>query len=106
MQYFSEEHSSEVVKQQYKNCKDQRLKKIMESAIDHLHAFVKDVEPTQEEWIYMIEYLTKTGQKCDDKRQEFILLSDVLGISALVDTINNRKTVSYTHLTLPTTPYV
>ena len=42
MQYFSEEHSSEVVKQQYKNCKDQRLKKIMESAIDHLHAFVKD----------------------------------------------------------------
>ena len=42
MQYFSEEHSSEVVKQQYKNCKDQRLKKIMESAIDHLHAFIKD----------------------------------------------------------------
>ena len=100
MQYFSEEHSSEVVKHQYKNCKDQRLKKIMESAIDHLHAFIKDVEPTQEEWIYMIEYLTKTGQKCDDKRQEFILLSDVLGISALVDTINNRKTLNATESTV------
>ena len=100
MQYFSEEHSAEVVKQQYANCKDLRLKKIMESAINHLHQFVKEVEPTQEEWMYMIEYLTKTGQKCDDKRQEFILLSDVLGISALVDTINNRKTLNATESTV------
>ena len=100
MQYFSEEHSAEVVKQQYANCKDLRLKTIMESAVNHLHQFVKEVEPTQEEWMYMIEYLTKTGQKCDDKRQEFILLSDVLGISALVDTINNRKTLNATESTV------
>tara|TARA_B100000029_G_scaffold484832_1_gene537478 strand:- start:168 stop:1046 length:879 start_codon:yes stop_codon:yes gene_type:complete len=100
MQYFSEEFSAEVVKQQYGNCKDIRLKTIMESAITHLHEFVKEVEPTQEEWMYMIEYLTKTGQKCDDKRQEFILLSDVLGISALVDTINNRKTLNATESTV------
>ena len=100
MQYFSEEFSAEVVKQQYGNCKDIRLKTIMESAVTHLHEFVKEVEPTQEEWMYMIEYLTKTGQKCDDKRQEFILLSDVLGISALVDTINNRKTLNATESTV------
>ncbi len=100
MQHFSEEFSAEVVKQQYANCKDVRLKKIMESAVTHLHEFVKEVEPTQEEWMYMIEYLTKTGQKCDDKRQEFILLSDVLGISALVDTINNRKTLNATESTV------
>jgi len=100
MQYFSEEHSAEVVKQQYANCNDLRLKTIMESAVNHLHQFVKEVEPTQEEWMYMIEYLTKTGQKCDDKRQEFILLSDVLGISALVDTINNRKTLNATESTV------
>ena len=72
----------------------------MESAINHLHEFVKEVEPTHEEWMYMIDYLTKTGQKCDDKRQEFILLSDVLGISALVDTINNRKTLDATESTV------
>ena len=100
MQYFSEEFSAEVVKQQYGNCKDIRLKTIMESAVTHLHEFVKEVEPTHEEWMYMIEYLTKTGQKCDDKRQEFILLSDVLGISALVDTINNRKTLNATESTV------
>ena len=74
--------------------------KIMESAINHLHEFVKEVEPTHEEWMYMIDYLTKTGQKCDDKRQEYILLSDVLGISALVDTINNRKTLDATESTV------
>ena len=100
MQHFSEEYSAEVVKQQYANCKDIRLKNIMESAVTHLHEFVKEVEPTQEEWMYMIEYLTKTCQQCDDKRQEFILLSDVLGISALVDTINNRKTLNATESTV------
>ena len=100
MQYFSEENSAEVVKEQYSNCKDLRLKSIMESAITHLHQFVKEVEPTQEEWLYLIEYLTKVGKKCDDKRQEFILLSDVLGISALVDSINNRKTLKATESTV------
>ena len=100
MQYFSEEDSAEVVKEQYSNCKDLRLKSIMESAITHLHQFVKEVEPTQEEWLYLIEYLTKVGKKCGDKRQEFILLSDVLGISALVDSINNRKTLKATESTV------
>mgnify|MGYP001221792600 CR=1 FL=1 len=100
MQYFSEKNSSDVVKEQYSNCKDLRLKKIMESAITHLHQFVKEVEPSQKEWLYIIEYLTRVGKMCDDKRQEFILLSDVLGISALVDSINNRKTLQATESTV------
>ena len=100
MQYFSEKNSTDVVKEQYSKCKDLRLKKIMESAITHLHQFVKEVEPSQKEWLYIIEYLTRVGKMCDDKRQEFILLSDVLGISALVDSINNRKTLQATESTV------
>jgi hydroxyquinol 1,2-dioxygenase len=57
----------------------------------HLHAAVKEIEPTQEEWFEAIMFLTETGQMCNDWRQEFILLSDVLGVSMLVDAINNRK---------------
>jgi hydroxyquinol 1,2-dioxygenase len=59
--------------------------------IRHLHAAVKEIEPTQEEWFQAIQFLTATGHMCDDWRQEFILLSDVLGVSMLVDAINNRK---------------
>jgi catechol 1,2-dioxygenase len=63
----------------------------MTSLIRHLHAFIKDVELTQDEWGIAIDFLTRTGQMCDDNRQEFILLSDVLGASMLVDAINHRR---------------
>jgi hydroxyquinol 1,2-dioxygenase len=66
------------------------LRELLSSLVRHLHAFVKDTEPTIAEWERAIDFLTATGQKCDDERQEFILLSDVLGISMLVETINNR----------------
>jgi protocatechuate 3,4-dioxygenase beta subunit len=72
-------------------CKDERTFELMRALIEHLHAFVREVEPTTEEWLAAIQYLTATGQECDDKRQEFILLSDTLGVSMLVDAINNRK---------------
>ena len=62
----------------------------MASLVHHLHAFVKDVELTEEEWAAAIGFLTRTGHMCDDVRQEFILLSDVLGVSMLVETINHR----------------
>ena len=65
----------------------------MTSVVTHLHAVVREVEPTQEEWMTAIQFLTATGKICDDKRQEFILLSDTLGVSMLVDAINNRKPV-------------
>ncbi len=67
-----------------------RLKRIMTSLITHLHAFVRDVELTEEEWFQGVQFLTRTGQMCDDRRQEFILLSDTLGVSMLVDAINHR----------------
>ncbi len=67
-----------------------RLKEVMTSLIRHLHACIREVELTQEEWMSGIQFLTRTGQMCDDKRQEFILLSDITGVSMLVDAINHR----------------
>ncbi|NUP53703.1 MAG: 6-chlorohydroxyquinol-1,2-dioxygenase [Catenulispora sp.] len=61
----------------------------MTSAVRHLHAFVKDVEPTVEEWATAIGFLTDVGATCTPVRQEFILLSDILGVSMLVETLNN-----------------
>ncbi len=69
---------------------DPRLKKVMDSLITHLHDFIREVELTQEEWTLAIKFLTRTGQMCDDKRQEFILLSDITGVTMLVDAINHR----------------
>ncbi|MGD1071917.1 MAG: dioxygenase [Bryobacteraceae bacterium] len=70
---------------------DPRLKRIMQSLTRHLHAFVRDVELTGPEWYQAIEFLTRTGQKCSDKRQEFILLSDVMGISMMVDLVAHAR---------------
>ena len=69
---------------------DPRLRTVLSSLVRHLHDFVKDVELTEAEWAKAIDYLTATGQKCDDVRQEFVLLSDVLGVSMLVETVNHR----------------
>jgi catechol 1,2-dioxygenase len=91
IKYFTEENSVQCVLDRMDNCKDERFKEIMAAAIKHLHAFVKEVELTQDEWAVAIDFLTKTGQKCDDRRQEFILLSDTTGVSMLVDAINHRK---------------
>jgi hydroxyquinol 1,2-dioxygenase len=63
----------------------------MQAVVKHLHAFVREIEPTQAEWATAIDFLTRTGQMCDEKRQEFILMSDVLGVSMLVDAINHRR---------------
>jgi protocatechuate 3,4-dioxygenase beta subunit len=87
---FSEERSAEVVAASFGGTTDPRLRRIMQSLVQHLHAFVKDVELTEAEWAAAIAFLTATGQKCDAVRQEFVLLSDVLGVSMLVETINHR----------------
>lgn len=68
-----------------------RLRQIFAALITHLHGFVKEVDLTESEWFAAIEFLTATGKKCDDQRQEFILLSDTLGVSMLVDAINHAK---------------
>ena len=87
---FSEERSAEVVAASFEDTPDPRLRQVLTSLVQHLHAFVKDVELTEEEWGVAIDFLTRTGQMCSDVRQEFILLSDVLGVSMLVETINHR----------------
>ena len=89
--YFTEENSADVVVSQIAKTTEPRLAKVIEAVTRHLHAAVKEIEPTQEEWLAAIMFLTKTGQMSDDWRQEFILLSDIFGVSMLVDAINNRK---------------
>jgi len=100
MRTFTESASVEAVLERMANCNDPRLKEIMASLVAHLHAFVKEVEPTFEEWLAAIQFLTRTGQICDEKRQEFILLSDTLGVSMLVDAINHRKPSGATESTV------
>jgi hydroxyquinol 1,2-dioxygenase len=79
------------VLKRWEDIPDPRLREVMQSAIKHLHGFVSDVKPTGAEWFKAIQFLTAIGHKCDDKRQEFILASDVMGVSMLIDDINNRR---------------
>lgn len=79
---------------------DPRLKQILSSLTTHLHAFVTDAHPTIEEWEYAVNFLTATGQMSDESRQEFILLSDVLGVSMLVETLNHEETPDATDPTV------
>lgn len=89
--YFTEGKSVGAVTARVSEDADPRLAYVMNALVTHLHAFIKDVELTQAEWAMAVGFLTKTGQMCDGNRQEFILLSDVLGVSMLVDAINNRR---------------
>ena len=79
---------------------DPRLKQIMQSLVKHIHAFLKDVQLQESEWWKGIDFLTKTGQMCSDRRQEFILLSDTLGVSMVTDLISNRKPAGATESTV------
>tara|TARA_B110000483_G_scaffold20896_1_gene23518 strand:- start:836 stop:1315 length:480 start_codon:yes stop_codon:yes gene_type:complete len=97
---FNEKTATNAVLDSFSSIKNERLKFVMNSIVTHLHEVIKEVEPTDEEWLQAIMFLTNTGQKCDDRRQEFILLSDVLGISMLVDSINNRKSKNETETTV------
>lgn len=90
-QHFSEQNSADLVIDSMAGCDDPRLKQVMSVIVRHLHDAVKEIEPTQDEWMAAIQFLTQTGHMCDDWRQEFILLSDTLGVSMLVDAINSRR---------------
>jgi hydroxyquinol 1,2-dioxygenase len=79
---------------------DARLKRIMTSLVKHLHEFAREVELTEDEWFKGIEFLTRCGHITDDKRQEFILLSDVLGLSMLIVAQNNDKPAGCTEATV------
>jgi hydroxyquinol 1,2-dioxygenase len=91
MPYVTEANLTDVVLQRWKDISDPRLRQIMQSLITHLHGFVREIEPTPAEWATAIDWLTRAGKMCSEKRQEFILTSDVLGVSMLVDAINHRQ---------------
>lgn len=89
MREFDEASITKAVIDRLRDCDDPRFVRVMSSLVTHLHDFVRDVKLTEAEWITAIQFLTDVGQKCTDKRQEFILLSDTLGVSVLVITLNN-----------------
>jgi hydroxyquinol 1,2-dioxygenase len=97
---FTEEGAADAVIESFAGTPDERLRTILNSLVRHLHAAVREVEPSLAEWEQAIEFLTATGQKCTDVRQEFILLSDVLGISMLVETISERGAAGATQSTV------
>jgi len=87
----TEDDITAEVLERFAGTPDPRLRQIMLGLVKHLHAFVKEVELTEAEWFQAIEALTEAGRMCSDKRQEFILFSDTLGVSMVVDLINHRK---------------
>ena len=97
---FQEETSVEVVNARMGDDIDPRLREVTGALVKHLHAFIKEVEPTHEEWLKGIEFLTAVGQMCNEWRQEYILLSDILGVSMLVDAINHRRPSGATENTI------
>lgn len=99
-QYFSEETSVETVNARMTSKADPRLAEVMSCLVKHLHVFAKEIHLTQQEWETGVDFLTKAGQICSGERQEFILLSDVLGLSMLVDAINNRRPMGATENTV------
>jgi hydroxyquinol 1,2-dioxygenase len=89
MREFDEKSITPAVLARMENCDDPRFKQVMTSLITHLHDFVREVKLTEEEWIGAIGFLTDVGKTVTDKRQEYILLSDTLGVSILVITLNH-----------------
>ncbi len=100
MRDLNEHTITAAVLDRFADTPDPRLKALVGSLVRHLHGFVRDIEPTFEEWQQAIGYLTRTGQTCTDTRQEFILLSDTLGVSMLVDAINHRMPAGATETTV------
>ena len=98
--YFDVQHSVELVNARMGPDVEPRLREVMAVLVKHLHAAVKEIEPTHQEWLAAIGFLTKVGQMCTDWRQEFILLSDTLGVSMLVDAINHRRPSGATENTI------
>ena len=98
--FFSVKDSVKVVQDRVGPKADKRAKIVVDSLVKHLHAFVKETNITMDEWMYGINFLTKTGHLSTDWRQEFILLSDTLGVSMLVETLNNDKMSGETESTV------
>ncbi|MFE2579016.1 intradiol ring-cleavage dioxygenase [Streptomyces sp. NPDC059378] len=98
-----QDREADVVRQvleSFEACTDPRLRQVMQSLVRHLHAFVREVRLTEAEWSEGIEFLTRAGHITDERRQEFILLSDVLGVSMQTVAVNNEAYGSATEATV------
>jgi hydroxyquinol 1,2-dioxygenase len=100
MRDLDEFNITQSVVERFSAASNSRLRLLMQRLVAHLHAFIRDVDLSSEEWRTAIEFLTRTGQICSDTRQEFILLSDTLGASMLVDAINHRQRGGATETTV------
>lgn len=89
MREFDEKSITAAVIERMAECRDPRFREVMTSLVTHLHDFVREVQLTEAEWLTAIQFLTEVGKTCTDRRQEYILLSDTLGISVLVITLNH-----------------
>ena len=89
MREFDEKSITRAVIERLSECDDPRFKRVMTSLVTHLHDFVREVSLTESEWLGALEFLTEVGHTCTDRRQEFMLLSDTLGVSVLVITLNH-----------------
>jgi hydroxyquinol 1,2-dioxygenase len=100
MRNFDENTITGAVLERFENAKAARVRQISGALVRHLHAFIREIEPSFDEWREAIAFLTAVGKKCSDTRQEFILLSDTLGASMLVDAINHRLPKGATETTV------
>ncbi len=100
MTQFSETDLTAAVVDSFKDTPNPRVKFLLQELVKSLHAYVQKTDLTFEEWEFAIDFLTRTGQKCTPIRQEFILLSDVLGVSMLVDAVNHREREGATETTV------
>ena len=100
MTQFNETQLTEAVVGSFDQTPDPRAKFLLQELVKSLHDYVRKTDLTFEEWDYAIDFLTRTGQKCSPTRQEFILLSDVLGVSMLVDAVNHRDRDGATETTV------
>jgi protocatechuate 3,4-dioxygenase beta subunit len=100
MTQFNETELTEAVIRSFDQTPNPRVKFLLQELVKSLHDYVRKTDLTFEEWDYAIDFLTRTGQKCTPTRQEFILLSDVLGVSMLVDAVNHRERDGATETTV------
>jgi hydroxyquinol 1,2-dioxygenase len=100
MRNLSQDNITQAVIARFADTPDPRLKEIMTALVQHLHAFAREVKLTEAEWFQGIDFLTRVGHITDAQRQEFILLSDTLGLSMLTVAMNNDKPVGCTEATV------
>ncbi|MGA2795208.1 MAG: intradiol ring-cleavage dioxygenase [Roseiarcus sp.] len=100
MRNFDEKNITAAVLERFAGAEVPRVRAVSEALVRHLHEFIREIEPTFEEWEAGVKFLTDVGAKCSATRQEFILLSDTLGASMLVDAINHRLPQGATETTV------